>query len=212
MCPSRPRQVIFRLQLQHWPALRAKTGFESQHGFSSNCIDQWGVMSSVNWPIVGGNGVTDRWRVNGNIKILFVMIWSCTMSGISVFYHRAFCFRKIVKVILMWSCFVQTMWPRSFITGLLLVSGVNTTSAERRPKILTRTPSRVWNLFLLDAWQVMQCVQDDPVIIYEFPGLFGAASIYPLDFVRQGAIIHEKVNTQIFWHLSCDNNKTNINI
>ena len=82
-----------RLQLQHWPALRAKTGFESQHGFSSNCIDQRGVMLSVNWPIVGGNSVTDRWRVNGNIKILFVMIWSCTMSGISVFYHRAFCFR-----------------------------------------------------------------------------------------------------------------------
>ena len=99
----RPRQVILECSCTALPGPPWQlavhccgpiTGPESQHRFSFNCFDQWGVMSSVNWPIKAADVVTDRSSANGNIKFLFGVTWTCTIPWIILF--------QATKVILLW--------------------------------------------------------------------------------------------------------------
>ena len=72
---------------------------------------------------------------------------------------------------------MRTISPRSSITALLLVFGVNTTSGSGQTKILTLTQSRVWNLSLLDAWQVKR---EDAMQWYRNLGMIKNSWIRPV--------------------------------
>ena len=68
-------------------------------------------MSIVNWPI----SVTDRWRVNGNIKILIVMIWSYTMPCIVYSVSDS---KSDIVVIMFCADYVASFIHHGIIVGL----------------------------------------------------------------------------------------------